>query len=234
MQVLGIIPARKGSKGVPGKNTQLIAGKPLIGYTIDTAIQNGQLADIIITTDDEAIWQYAAERNITVHKRDAQLATDTSPVVLTIIEVLHYAEKIFGRQYDAVILLQPTAPLREPWHISEAIQLLSNNKQGYECVISVVQAGDLHPARMYTIDGGTGCMHSLQPENEQLNRQQLPPVYLRNGSIYLTTRHALLTQRKMIIAPALAYVMDSRYHLNIDEPRDMLLAKVIMENNLSA
>ena len=230
MQVLGIIPARKGSKGVAGKNTQLIAGKPLIGYTIDTALQSNVLTDTIITTDDEAIWDYAARLNVHVHKRDAQLATDTSPVVLTIIEVLHYAEKLFNKQYDAVVLLQPTAPLLEPWHIEHAIKLLANNTEGYECVISVVKAGDLHPARMYTIDG-TSRMHSLQPENEQLNRQQLPPVYLRNGSIYLTTRNALLTQQKMIISPAIAYVMDSKYHLNIDEPRDMLLAKAILENN---
>jgi CMP-N,N'-diacetyllegionaminic acid synthase len=230
MQVLGIIPARKGSKGVPGKNMVRIAGKPLIGYTIDTALQTNALADVLITTDDEAIWDYAAKFNVYVHKRDAQLATDTSPVVLTIIEVLHYAEKLLNKQYDAIMLLQPTAPLREPWHIEEAIALLKNNTDGYECVISVVKAGDLHPARMYSIDA-TGRMLSLQPENEQLNRQQLPSVYLRNGSIYLTTRNALLTQQKMIISPALAYIMDAKYHLNIDEPRDMLLAKAILENN---
>lgn len=227
MQVLGIIPARKGSKGVPGKNTYVIAGKPLIGYTIDAALQCPALTNIVISTDDEAIWQYAEALNVTVHKRDAQLATDASPVVLTIIEVIHFAEKLFNTQYDAVMVLQPTAPLREPRHISEAIQMLQQTPAS-NCLISVVQAGDLHPARMYTIDGGT--LHSLQPENEHLNRQQLPPVYLRNGSVYLTRRDALLKHKKIMLSPALAYVMDAKYHLNIDEPRDLLLAKAILEN----
>lgn len=228
MRVLAIIPARKGSKGVPGKNTYPIAGKPLIGYTIDVALQSRALANIVISTDDEAIWQYAEGIDVTVHKREATLATDTSPVVLTIIEVVHYAEQLFNTTYDAVMLLQPTAPLRETWHITGAIKLLENNPP-YDCLISVVQAGDVHPARMYSIQDG--ILHSLQPENEQKNRQELPPVYLRNGSIYLTRRNALLAQQKIMIAPSLAYVMDAKYHLNIDEPRDMLLAKAILENN---
>ncbi len=231
MQVLGIIPARKGSKGVPGKNMQRIAGKPLIGYTIDTALQAGVLSNIVVTTDDEAIWDYASGFDITIHKRDAALATDTSPVVLTVIEVVHFAEEKFGIQYDAVMLLQPTAPLREPWHIKEAIKLLEANTNS-DGLISVVKAGDLHPARMYTIEDGN--LHSLQPENEQANRQQLPPVYLRNGSIYLTRRDALVAQQRIMISPALAYVMDAKYHLNIDEPRDMLFAKAILENNTTA
>ncbi len=230
MQVLGIIPARKGSKGVPGKNSQLIAGKPLIGYTIDKALQCGALEDIVISTDDEAIWDYAANFNVHIHKREASLATDTSPVVLTIIEVLHFAEQKFGKQYDAVMILQATAPLRETWHIQEAIQLLNNHTPGYECVISVVKTTEPHPARMYNVDS-VGCLHSLQPENEDLNRQQLPPVYLRNGSLYLTTRNALLSQKKVMVSPSLAYVMDKKYHLNIDEPRDMLLAQAILGQN---
>ena len=231
MRVLAIIPARKGSKGVPGKNTYPIAGKPLIGYTIDVALQSQALANIIISTDDEAIWQYAENLDVAIHKREASLATDTSPVVLTIIEVVRYAEKLFNVEYDAIMLLQPTAPLRETWHITEAIQLLEGNPE-YDCLISVVQAGDVHPARMYSISDGV--LYSLQPENEQKNRQQLPPVYLRNGSIYLTRRNALLAQQKIMIAPSLAYVMDAKYHLNIDEPRDMLLAKAILEDNTPA
>jgi len=229
MRVLAIIPARKGSKGVPGKNIQPIAGKPLIGYTIETAVQCNALTNIVISTDDEAIWAYAANYNVTMHKRDASLATDASPVVLTVVEVIRFAEQQFDTQYDAVMILQPTAPLRETWHITEAIQRLEDNP-AVDCLISVVKAGDLHPARMYNIDG-TGIMHSLQPENEHVNRQQLPPVFLRNGSIYLTRRNALLQQQKIMLSPALAYVMDAKYHLNIDEPKDMLLAKAIVENN---
>src|SRR4051812_1432258 len=98
MQVLGIIPARKGSKGVPGKNMHVIAGKPLIGYTIDKALKANILSEIIVTTDDEAVWDYAAKLNVAIHKREAALATDASPVVLTVIEVLHYAEKTFGKR----------------------------------------------------------------------------------------------------------------------------------------
>jgi CMP-N-acetylneuraminic acid synthetase len=231
MHILGIIPARKGSKGVPGKNSYPIAGKPLIGYTIDAAIQSGAISNIVISTDDEAIWEYAKNFSITVHRRDAALATDASPVVFTVIEVLHFAEKKFNTQYDAVVILQPTAPLREPWHIQQAIKALENNA-GAGCLISVVKVGDVHPARMYTVDDGV--LHALQPENEHAPRQQLPPVYLRNGSIYITRRGALLKHQKIMVTPALAYVMDTKYYLNIDEPRDILLAKLILEANLPA
>jgi len=228
MRILGIIPARKGSKGVPGKNIYPIAGKPLIGYTIDTAVRSSVLANIVISTDDEAIWEYAAGYNVTIHKRDAALATDTSPVVLTILEVIHFAEQKFNTQYDAVMLLQATAPLRELWHLEEAIALLETHND-YDCLISVVKTGDNHPARMYTIDDG--ILHSLQPENEDLNRQQLPPVYLRNGSIYITRRNALLENKKVMLKPALAYIMDEKYYLNIDGPKDLMLAKIIMEGH---
>lgn len=212
---------------MPGKNMYPIAGKPLIGYTLDIAVQSPVLTDIIVSTDDEAIWEYAAGYNVIVHKRAPGLATDTSPVVLTVIEVIHFAEELLKTRYDAVMILQATAPLRELWHIEEAVRLLEQHA-GYDCLISVVKTGDHHPARMYTIQGG--ILHSLQPENEDLNRQQLPPVYLRNGSIYITRRDALLSNRKIMLTPALAYVMDEKYHLNIDEPRDILLAKLIMEN----
>src|SRR5437868_193704 len=153
MQVLAIIPARKGSKGVPGKNIQLIAGKPLIGYTVDTALESAALTNIVISTDDEAIWEFAISFDVTIHKRDAALAADSSPVVLTVIEVLHFAEEKFKVQYDAVMILQPTAPLREPWHIQQAIKHLEDSPES-DCLISVVNAGDLHPARMYTVEEG--------------------------------------------------------------------------------
>jgi CMP-N,N'-diacetyllegionaminic acid synthase len=225
MHVLGIIPARGGSKGVPGKNIKIVGGKPLIGYTIATALASHLFENIIVSSDDEAILNYAASQKITTHQRSAALATDESPVVLTVLEVLHFAENLFEKKYDAVMLLQPTSPLREPWHLKDAVDLLAQHPESMS-VISVTKSADLHPARMYNIEDGH--LFSLQPEYEQANRQQLPAVYLRNGSVYLVRRDALLKDLQIMIHPSLAYIMDSKYHLNIDEPRDMLLAEVIL------
>lgn len=226
MCVLGIIPAREGSKGVPGKNMEMIAGKPLIGYTIDVALNSGVFDTLIVTSDSSSILEYAGLFNIVLHKRPFHLSTDKSPVLETVLTVLSFAESSFNKKYSSVFILQPTSPLREPWHLSEALELLKDNPDAAS-VISVTKTSDNHPARMYKVEDG--YLNSLQTEYEQMRRQELPAVYIRNGSIYITRRDALTNGNGIMAKPALAYPMDEKYHLNIDTLRDMQLAKLVME-----
>ena len=227
MSVLGIIPAREGSKGVPGKNMQMIAGKPLIGYTIEVAIESGIFDTLVVTSDSSSILSYASLFGVVLHKRLPHLATDESPVIETVLAVLNFAESSFNKKYSSVFILQPTSPLREPWHLSEALQLLKDNPNAAS-VISVTKMSDNHPARMYKIDNG--YLNPLLAEFEQMRRQELPPVYLRNGSIYITRRDMLT--KGIIAKPSLAYPMDEKYHLNIDTTRDMQLARLLMEGGM--
>ena len=229
MCVLGIVPARGGSKGVPGKNMEIIAGKPLIGYTIDVALNSGIFDTLVVTSESSSILDYAGSFDVTLHTRPSYLATDESPVIDTVLAVLSFAESSFNKEYSSVFILQPTSPLREPWHLREALQLLNDNP-GAGSVISVTKTADNHPARMYSINNG--YLDPLQAEYEQARRQDLPAVYIRNGSIYITRRDVLVNGKSVMTKPALAYPMDEKYHLNIDTLRDMQLAKLVMEGGV--
>jgi len=229
MCVLGIVPARGGSKGVPGKNMEIIAGKPLIGYTIDVALNGGIFDTLVVTSESSSILDYAGSFDVTLHTRPSYLATDESPVIDTVLAVLSFAESSFNKKYSSVFILQPTSPLREPWHLREALQLLNDNP-GAGSVISVTKTADNHPARMYSINNG--YLDPLQAEYEQARRQDLPAVYIRNGSIYITRRDVLVNGKSVMTKPALAYPMDEKYHLNIDTLRDMQLAKLVMEGGV--
>jgi len=220
LKVIAIIPARGGSKGVPGKNKKLIDGKPLIAYTIEVAVASGIFSDIVVSSDDDEILQIAtAWPSVKHHQRSQFLASDTSPVVDTVLEIL----KAYNA--DAVMLLQPTAPIRTVKNIHEAIDLLKQNPNA-GCVVSVVEMTDIHPARMYWKKDG--FLTPVLGEHETSRRQDIPPAYYRNGSMYLVTAKAIRENGTMMPKPMLPYVMPFNWLLNIDEPRDIIVAEALI------
>lgn len=225
MNLLTIIPARGGSKGIPGKNRQLVYGKPLIAWTIECALATQELGRIVVSSDDDSILAIAESYSgVVAHRRPGHLAEDHTPII-DVIEYLLDQEQVEGRcQYDAVLLLQPTAPIREPAHIREAICTMS---AGVNAVISVVEMHDVHPARMYHLDDFL-FLHSMMPSLEFIRRQDIPPSYYRNGSIYLVRTDAFREQKSVMAKPAAGFIMDHRLLLNIDEPRDMLVAEPLI------
>lgn len=225
MRVFALIPARAGSKGVPRKNLRLVYGKPLISWTIEAALAARCLDRITVSSDDDAILEIAGGyHGVVPLPRPAALAADASPIIPVIAHALEDAERTQHIRYDAILLLQPTAPIREPAHISEAIAGL---QMGINAVISVCEMQDLHPARMYRRmdDGG---LVPMIPEYEQARRQDIPPAYYRNGSIYIVRREAFESQGAVMAKPAFGYVMPQRYLLNIDEPRDLIVAEALV------
>ncbi|MEP7164109.1 MAG: acylneuraminate cytidylyltransferase family protein [Ferruginibacter sp.] len=220
MKVIAIIPARGGSKGVPGKNKKLIDGMPLVSYTIEAAMQSKLLSQTWVSSDDPAIINIARQfTGIQIHERDASLATDQSPVTDTVKEII----KQTG--CDAIMLLQPTAPIRTGENIDAAINLLQVSIET-NSVISVVAMNDIHPARMYWRKDG--ILNAVLPEFEQARRQDIPPAYYRNGSIYLVRRNAFEEHHSVMVKPTVPYIMPLDWLLNIDEPRDMLIADALI------
>jgi len=220
MKVIAIIPARGGSKGVPGKNKKLIAGKPLISYTIETALQSKLLSQTWVSSDDREIIDLARNYpGIQIHERDSSLATDQSPVADTVIEIIRQAD------CDAVMLLQPTAPIRTGDDIDKAINLLEKSG-AINSVISVVEMNDIHPARMYWKKNDQ--LTSILPEFEQARRQDIPPAYYRNGSIYLVRKKFFEQHLSLMVKPTMPYIMPASLLLNIDEPRDMIIAEALI------
>lgn len=218
MKVLGIIPARGGSKGIIQKNIREICGAPLISYTIEAAQHSELLTDFIVASDDDEILKTAAIYNTKVYKRNEKNAQDASPIEPVIFEVLEYVDEV----YDVIILLQPTAPIRSGKDIDNVIRMFQVDGS-LKNVISVIQLNDIHPARMYNLDKDYN-MKPLDLESERMQRQKLEPVFLRNGCIYAVTVNAFIEQKSVMLNEKKAYIMPYTKWLNIDEERDLILA----------
>jgi len=226
MRVLGVIPARGGSKGVVGKNIRLVGGEPLIVYSIQAAKESQSLTYFLTTTDSEEIAEIARRYGSPVLMRPIELAQDGTPMVPVIFHALEHAERKLGIQFDAIVLLQPPAPIRTGTDIDSIIQILREDPD-VECVISVCPMEDVHPARMYRLNKG-GWMDPLWPEWETAQRQDLPVVYYRNGSLYAVYRSVLVEQRTLMSKHKKAYVMPREHLVNIDDERDLIISDVLV------
>ncbi len=228
MNVLGIIPARGGSKGIPNKNLREINGKPLIFYTIERAIESELISHLILSSDSPSILNLCSQfKDLYLDKRPEALATDESNVSHTISYLIEKAEQENGIKYDYILLLQPTSPIRIPGEIDKALTELSNRKE-FDSLISVCEMKDIHPARMYNIDSDQK-MIALIPELETVRRQDLDAVYFRDGTFYITKRDVFMKEQKLMNHPVYAFERDSKYLLNLDEPRDLLIAGPLLK-----
>jgi|JI10StandDraft_1071094.scaffolds.fasta_scaffold59491_2 CMP-N-acetylneuraminic acid synthetase len=224
MRVLVIIPARGGSKGVPQKNIKLLGGKPLIAHAIECALGSKKASKIVVSTDDDAIALAANQYPIEVVKRPSELAEDDSNVVTAVTYTYDYLKEDF----DIIVLLQPTAPLRTSADLDAVIDLLEKNKNA-DGVISVVPMDDVHPARMYDLNE-TQHLVPLIENGETLRRQDLKPVYYRNGCFYAVRTKAFYEQQSFMVAHKLAFVMNPNWLINIDNQRDFQLATLLYED----
>jgi len=221
MRVLGLVPARGGSKAIPRKNLVLLGGKPLIQWTLDVASASC-LERVVVSTDDREIAGFCESRNIEVpFIRPERLATDTAQTIDVVLHALQTLES----EFDAVMTLQPTSPFRTTHHIDECISLLADSDA--DSVISVVNVGGHHPARMKYLENGVLIDPPFAERVENQPRQLLQPMYIRNGAIYLS-RVSALRQRTFKGLKSLGYVMDLRDSVNIDDPLDLVVAEAML------
>jgi CMP-N,N'-diacetyllegionaminic acid synthase len=221
-----IIPARGGSKGVPGKNSMEFDGKPLITYSIECALELKNDFHIVVSSDDSEIQAIARSfTEVIIHERSAEIAKDDSPITETITAILMDFEAK-NINPDKTVILQPTSPIRTKEQVMSCIEIL-DKKTDLNCVISVVSMDDIHPARMYW-QTSEFEMQSILPEFEQTRRQEIPPALYRNGSIYAFRTSEYKIQKKVMMHPAAPLIMPLNWLLNIDSPRDVLIAKAIL------
>ncbi|MBK8781543.1 MAG: acylneuraminate cytidylyltransferase family protein [Anaerolineales bacterium] len=221
-RVLGIIPARGGSKGVPLKNIRQVAGRPLIAYTITAAQASRLLTRCVVSTDHVETAQISAALGCEVIQRPAALAQDDTPTLDAVKHVFTTLESQ-GEIFDYGLVLQPTSPLRTGLDIDSALQALFRSDA--DSIVSVYQVSDHHPARMYTLDNGQ--LVSFDKRFATARRQDLPPVYHRNGAIYAFRRN-LLEQNTLLGNHILPYIMEEDRSLNIDNEYDLVLADFIL------
>jgi CMP-N,N'-diacetyllegionaminic acid synthase len=219
-KILAIIPARGGSKIVKGKNIRLLAGKPLIAWSIEAAKESQYIDRVILSSDDSEIIEVAKQWQCEVpFVRPQELARDDTP---GIEPILHALQEIPG--YDYIILLQPTSPIRSSEDIDQSIkQCLDWDGKS---LVSVV-VPEKSPYWMYQKDE-QGLISPLIQEEEILQRQLLPTVYAVNGAIYVSEVSALLKEHTLLTKETYAYIMPKERSIDIDTELDIKIAELLL------
>lgn len=227
--ILGFIPARAGSKGVPGKNIKILAGKPLIAYTIESALTSNVFDCLIVSTDGEDIARVAREFGVDVpFKRPAELATDTAKSMDALQHAMAWCEDQ-GRHFDWIMNLQPTSPLRNSKDIVEACALMIQRRA--RAVVSVCEV-DHHPLWSNTLPDDRCMENFIRPEIASANRQSLPIYYRLNGAIYLAEWKFLRLQNSWYGKDTYAYIMPKDRSVDIDTTIDFALAEALLRCRL--
>jgi N-acylneuraminate cytidylyltransferase len=221
---LFIIPARKGSKGIPGKNSKKLHGLPLIKYTIDYAKKFADKENICVSTDDDEIIKICHEEQLGIHfKRPDVLAQDESSTNDVILHALSYFRSV-GKNYSQIILLQPTSPFREEKHLNEAFSLYSNE---LDMVVSVKESKS-NPYFNLFEENAEGFLSKSKSGN-YVRRQDCPKVYEYNGSIYIINSNSIMERSISEFEKIRKYIMPSHYSIDLDMPIDWKLAEIIAE-----
>lgn len=209
MNILVVIPARGGSKGIPGKNIKPLNGKPLIYYTIDAARCIADDAHICVSTDDDLIIEVVEHYGLRVpFKRPDYLATDTASTYDVLLHALHYYEEK-GEHIDVVVLLQATSPFRTGEHVKEALVLYSNE---IDMVVSVKET-DSNPYYVCFEENAQGMLEISKGDGRYTRRQDCPPVYEYNGAIYIINPESLKKMPLNKFPKRKKYVMDREHSL---------------------
>jgi N-acylneuraminate cytidylyltransferase/CMP-N,N'-diacetyllegionaminic acid synthase len=221
MSTFALIPARGGSKGIPRKNIKLMAGKPLIAWTIEAALRSSLLDAVVVSTEDEEIAEVARNAGALVpFMRPAELAQDATP---GIDPVLHALDQL--PEFDSVLLLQPTSPMRSTADIDGCLTLAA--ERGAPSVVSVCEP-DTHPYWTYRV-GADQSMRRLLDGAAVTRRQDLPAVAALNGALYFADAAWLRRSRALVGPETLAYVMTREHSVDLDTPLDWKIAEILLK-----
>ena len=228
-KIISIIPARGGSKGLPRKNVALLDGKPLIAYSIESALKSNLVNRVIVSTEDAEIAVVSRRHGSEVSNRPKELAQDDTPTISVVQQVLHQLE---GDGYiaEVVVLLQPTTPLRTSEDIDAAIQLfLTSNCQ------SVVSICEMEHSPYWSFQVEKGYLKPLLGEKYlNIRRQDLPKVYLPNGALFVSSPRILYETKSFYSSRTIPYIMPPERSIDIDSENDLLDAEILLEKSLHA
>ncbi|MEW6221790.1 MAG: acylneuraminate cytidylyltransferase family protein [Candidatus Hadarchaeota archaeon] len=229
VKILGVIPAKGTSKTIPKKNIKPLLGRPLIFYTISEARKSKMLSRVVVSSESEKIIalakKYGAEAPF---KRPKDLATPKARTVPAIQHAVKFMENLEMEKYDYVVVLQPTTPFRLSSDIDAALKKIV--KTGADSVISVCDVGAMHPARMKKIVNDK--LVDIFKEVEGTPRQELPPIYIRNGAIYAVKRDVLMNQNTLRGRDSRPYIMPAERSINIDTMFDFKVAELLMREKM--
>ncbi len=219
---LAVIPARGGSKGLPGKNIRLLHGKPLIQYSIEAALNSGCADEVVVTTDSEEIAHVSGQAGAAVpFIRPAELATDEAKSIDVLKHAVEFYEQTQNQCFDVIMLLQPTSPLRNAMDIKEAYKIFLDHQA--DSLQSVTLSG-AQPYLLRELDNGQLTPY-LKGEREHLRRQDLKELYALNGAIYIVKRDLLMDSGILVGRHNYGYIMPKERSVDIDDEFDLKMAE---------
>jgi len=224
-KIIAIIPARGGSKGIPNKNIIDLYGKPLIAYSIEEAKKSKYIDRVIVSTDslkiEEVSLSYGAEVPFI---RSEELSSDSAKSIDVVLDCLQRL-KDNSDLYDYVVLLQPTSPLRMCVDIDRAIEMVIefNSKS----LVSVSEV-DKSPILMRTVKNNR-MFKIMNYNSDNLRRQELPKFYIFNGAIYISSVEMIYSERAFVNNDTIPFIMDKERSIDIDEPKDIVLAEYFLK-----
>jgi N-acylneuraminate cytidylyltransferase len=220
VKTLGIIPARGGSKGIPKKNIKPLNGKPLILYTIEAALKSN-LTKVVVSTDDEEIESISLQAGVGVIRRPEELAMDNTPT----LPVLQHVLQSLSEDYDAVMTLQPTSPLRTAKHINECIELLEMNSEA-DSLVSVVKVPHQFTPGSLMLKSNEWLSH-YAVEDRATRRQDKPTLWARNGAAVYMTRTKFIADF-ILGNKIIGYEMNKIDSIDIDDMEDWEMAEALI------
>ena len=225
LKVLAIIPSRKGSKRLPNKNKLIINGKPLICWTIESALASKNINDVVISTDDLEIKNISQSYNVDVpFLRPKALSGDKASTIDVIFHAIEYYESI-GKFYDTIVLLQPTSPLRTTTDIDNSFKLLS---QEIHSVVSVCKL-DHPPFWSNTLPTNKSLEFFMDKDFIGKRSQELPQYYRINGAIYIAKTNYLKVNKNFFGKKSKAFIMNPQNSIDIDTELDFKLCELMMK-----
>ncbi|MGQ0542990.1 MAG: acylneuraminate cytidylyltransferase family protein [Blastocatellia bacterium] len=218
-RILGLIPARGGSKGVPRKNIRILNGKPLLAYTAEAGLAAKTLTRVVLSTEDEEIAKIGRDCGLDVpFMRPANLAEDNTPSLAVVRHALETLS-LNGDNYDAICLLQPTNPFRRSDDIDECVRLF--NRTEATCVISVLQVPHEHNPKWVYFNSDDGRLAISTGDSEPIpRRQDLPTAFHRDGSVYVSSCETVLGKNSLYGDKVFGYEIDNAFSANIDTEQD--------------
>lgn len=227
---VAIIPARSGSKGLPGKNLKLFCGKPLIAWSIEVALKSKYIDEVIVSTDSEEIAQIAREYGAaTPFLRPRFLATDAAATIDVIEHMHHFLNENYKKNYDFTILLEPTSPLRTADDVDQAFENLMANPSA-SAIVGISKTESQNPAFLIKKDINNFIRGYENSEMKVLRRQEISDVYFFEGSVYISDTEVLLSKRTFYHENTLGYEFPKWQSIEIDDLDDFIMAEALMRH----
>ncbi len=225
---LAIIPARGGSKGLPGKNIKELCGKPLIAWSIEAGLSSKYLDEVMVTTDSGEIADVAQKYGAKVpFLRPTELATDTATTFDAVKHVIYFYKENLGQEFDYVVLLEPTSPLREQSDIDGAIERLLASEA--DSIVGICKTVSQNPAFLVVKQDGDYISGYQNKDMRALRRQDIDDVYFFEGSIYISKVDVLLDKKTFYHAGTIGYEVPKYKSLEIDDMDDFVMVESIMK-----